>query len=446
MAAPPPLSNHAPVGDLLENPHQLRVLSLNIWGLPDILGAWLHTYPHKVAPREERVQRIAEAFQHYDVIALQEVWLPADRQSLVQIAASFGIRYSHYFRAGMVGSGLFVLSRFPISSPRFYCYTINGKPQRLHHGDWHASKGLAHCQLLLDSLTNLVVDCYVTHLVSQYSSLDDEYEAQRVLQAFELSDIIENSRASPYVLLCGDFNSRPGSVIYDILAHYGCLKDSYAELHPNESEQDGATHMIDVFMADPPKRIDFVFYRQARSSPGLPGDRLQPVRSSIELKPQEQNKFFIYSDHFAVCSDFVLKPDAPHSAPLPRRRSSVKEALTHSASQPIAALDYRSHATMEPEANEEALAAVYHRARALLEAGIARNDRDLKRHVIRGVLCLVLVPCLFLLLSGFGVLQAVVSCILGLAAVLELSYAMFFKRVEIAVLRSAMTRWLPAER
>ena len=49
-----------------------------------------------------------------DLVFLQEVWVRKDADLLQQQAAEGNLKYSHHFVAGLFGSGLITLSRFPM--------------------------------------------------------------------------------------------------------------------------------------------------------------------------------------------------------------------------------------------------------------------------------------------------------------------------------------------
>lgn len=46
---------------------------------------------------------------------LQEVWVRKDADLIAEVAAQGDLKYSHHFVAGMFGSGLITLSRYPIT-------------------------------------------------------------------------------------------------------------------------------------------------------------------------------------------------------------------------------------------------------------------------------------------------------------------------------------------
>lgn len=83
---------------------KIRVLSLNIWGLPDIVTKRVFNYSQ--LSRTTRVKNICNKLNEYDIVGLQEVWLKRDKKSLVSAGVKAGLKYSHFFGSGIIGSGV----------------------------------------------------------------------------------------------------------------------------------------------------------------------------------------------------------------------------------------------------------------------------------------------------------------------------------------------------
>lgn len=64
--------------------------------------------------------------------------------------------------SGSFGSGLAILSRFPITATHTHPYTLNGHPVMVHHGDWIVAKAAGCATLDIDGLGAL--DVWVTHV------------------------------------------------------------------------------------------------------------------------------------------------------------------------------------------------------------------------------------------------------------------------------------------
>ncbi|KAL7670408.1 hypothetical protein ACOME3_005344 [Neoechinorhynchus agilis] len=132
---------------------KLRAVTLNIWGIPVIS-----------ALRSFRLQAIDKALSELscDIVALQEVWMLNDFKFFKESLKKCGLRYSHYFHSGLLGSGCCLFSRYKILHSYQHKFTLNGLPHKLHHGDFYAGKMIGFCEIELDC--GLFLKCYVTHL------------------------------------------------------------------------------------------------------------------------------------------------------------------------------------------------------------------------------------------------------------------------------------------
>lgn len=69
--------------------------------------------------------------------------------------------YLHYFLSGVYGSGLCILSKYPITTTLFHVWAINGYIHRIQHGDWFGGKGVGLCKLSVHGYT---VNFYIAHV------------------------------------------------------------------------------------------------------------------------------------------------------------------------------------------------------------------------------------------------------------------------------------------
>lgn len=69
-----------------------------------------------------------------------------------------------WFCSGVAGSGVCILSRFPIHDVLFHQWPVNGYVHKLHHGDWFGGKGVGLCQIYYN---DLLINVYTAH-VSTY--------------------------------------------------------------------------------------------------------------------------------------------------------------------------------------------------------------------------------------------------------------------------------------
>lgn len=65
--------------------------------------------------------------------------------------------------SGVFGSGLCLLSKYPIVTTLFHAWSVNGYVHRIQHGDWFGGKGVGLCQILANGYP---VNIYIAHVRS----------------------------------------------------------------------------------------------------------------------------------------------------------------------------------------------------------------------------------------------------------------------------------------
>ncbi|NWS77308.1 NSMA phosphodiesterase, partial [Crotophaga sulcirostris] len=211
---------------------RLRIFDLNCWAI---------RYLSK--RRQERVQLIGDTLHRegFDLVLLQEVWSEQDYSDL---KARLGSCYpfSHYFRSGVIGSGLCVFSRFPILDTLLYQYSLNGYPYMLQHGDWFCGKSVGLPLIGTGAGMGSQMLCPPCQLHAEYSREKDAYLPHRLVQAWELAQFIRHtSKAADVVLLGGDLNMHPEDVGIRLLRGWTGLRDAFAEATRFEGCEDGCT-------------------------------------------------------------------------------------------------------------------------------------------------------------------------------------------------------------
>lgn len=68
------------------------------------------------------------------------------------------------FSSGALGSGLAILSRFPIVSTSYSRYTLAGRPLKIFHGDFYVGKGFASA--CIDHPDIGIIEVFNTHVSS----------------------------------------------------------------------------------------------------------------------------------------------------------------------------------------------------------------------------------------------------------------------------------------
>lgn len=164
-----------------------------------------------------------------DIVCLQEVWMDRDYQTLresMRSASPTCLPYSHRFKAGVIGAGLAVLSRYPIVEANFSIFNAVGSSYKVWHGDAYGGKGIGH--VVIDTPKGLV-DVFVTHTHAKYSDDQsyEEYHGVRLSQMLQLAKTIKNSSTCGLVLLLGDLNAGPDSEEIRLLMCVTGLTDAY---------------------------------------------------------------------------------------------------------------------------------------------------------------------------------------------------------------------------
>src|SRR5690606_37765088 len=120
-----------------------------------------------------------------DVVAIQEAWLPADRRTLIAGAAQGGLIHARTYNPALAGSGLMILSRWPVVESGFTPYLLNGDP---FTPDFYAPKGIAHARL--DAPFG-PLDGYTTHALAQHSNIggEDRYRPHRLEQTQQFATL-----------------------------------------------------------------------------------------------------------------------------------------------------------------------------------------------------------------------------------------------------------------
>jgi len=199
---PPPLAKEITV----------KVVTFNIQNLPVI--ARNHV---------DRMRAIGETLRGLDpdLVGIQEGFVEKHRKVLVDALQGSRLVHNRYFPSATLGSGLFVLSAFPIKEAFFHRYTASGPWYKVYEGDWWAGKGVSLVRVELPSGEGYI-DFYNTHMQAKYG--DGGYAAVRLAQMTELLAFISRSTLNSVpAILAGDFNSRPGTEVYEFALDSGQL-------------------------------------------------------------------------------------------------------------------------------------------------------------------------------------------------------------------------------
>ncbi|KAH9584321.1 Endonuclease/exonuclease/phosphatase [Trypanosoma melophagium] len=202
----------------------ITVLTYNLWGI------------FNSKHRTERMAHFATKVTQYDVILLQELFSLSDYEIIIQSLPEevLATRYIRRFPTAFYGSGIAVISRFPIKSTLFFTFPLQGYPERVFHGDYYANKGAALIRIKVPCGPNKEkeftegsndvlykeVALYSTHLVAMYQKTarlrdwrHELYLPIRLSQAVSFANFIaETSRPNDCVVIGGDFNATQRSL------------------------------------------------------------------------------------------------------------------------------------------------------------------------------------------------------------------------------------------
>ena len=293
---------------------QLRLLSLNVWGLP---------WPVSRIP-DARMRMIASELPalELDAVSFQEVWTTVAREILVEGGRRAGLRHLWHRRELLANSGLLVMSRWPIGETCFTRYALGGLPQRLDHMDYYGAKGFAQC--VLETPVG-EFELFATHLQASYGHVGyaDEYLGHRVSQMLELALAVATTERPLAVL--GDLNSRP-------------YRDEMSVLL-------GATGLTDVAVAIGREAATLLPYSPYGEDDDPPGKRidyaLTRAGTTLGIRPVELQRIFdtefvlrgqraTFSDHTGLLAELDLHgPGRPLPAPALHTLERARRALKH---------------------------------------------------------------------------------------------------------------------
>jgi sphingomyelin phosphodiesterase 2 len=139
-----------------QSPSDIRVLSLNCWGLKFISKL-----------RNERLTeigvQIAAASPRPDIVGLQECWTQQDYHAIREKTQHI-LPYGKFYHSGCFGGGLAILSRWPIVESNMVRYPLNGRPAAFYRGDWFVGKGVACARIRMGPSPRDIAEVFCTHV------------------------------------------------------------------------------------------------------------------------------------------------------------------------------------------------------------------------------------------------------------------------------------------
>ncbi|MCJ1397705.1 phospholipase C type enzyme [Xylographa trunciseda] len=210
-------------------PQKLNLLTLNCWGLKYIStsrSARLSQIGHEIATTSPTPH----------IVALQECWTHADYLSIRASTRSI-LPHSKFYYSGVFGSGLVILSAYPIIASTMHRYALNGRPTAFYRGDWFVGKGVACASVRFGTEAKEVLEVFCTHLHAPYEhESNDSYLCHRTAQAWEIAKLLRGAAERGHLVVgLGDFNMVPLSLAHRLIEGFAPVRDVWRVLHPESS-------------------------------------------------------------------------------------------------------------------------------------------------------------------------------------------------------------------
>lgn len=211
---------------------ELKILIQNMWCIPVLTP--------NIQSRISGICNIIKTGE-FDIIAFTEVWSLMEREQIISIANDNSYIYFHYFQVGMglpfwpniTGTGLLVLSKYPIIETIYKRFSLNGDPLMLHHSDYYGAKGIG---LVSVWTKGGPINVYISHPQASYRADRTDYYETRVTQIFEIAQFIRMTAKHSLIVLAGDLNATPEEFTTQLLKEMlPNIQDSWITAHPSKS-------------------------------------------------------------------------------------------------------------------------------------------------------------------------------------------------------------------
>merc|ERR1712126_288691 len=196
---------------------EMKIMSLNVWGLPEKYGSKL---------KDERISAIAREVSraNFDVYLLQELWMEQDHDKITkslpkgyyitgfrQFTAKLGRFLGHCdgIFTPVECSGLAIISKYPFKEVQFKAFDDRGDDSKiLIVGAVLVAKGAGRVKIEIKP--NLTVDIFTTHIISDpeiHLGYDNRIFREKQIHQLLHEWVLQST--SDVVLVGGDFNIIP---------------------------------------------------------------------------------------------------------------------------------------------------------------------------------------------------------------------------------------------
>ena len=191
-----------------QRPLELKVLTYNICGLPD----YITSERNLITPAKKRLRLIGDLIKGYDIIGLQEVFIP-DRYIIERkLRNHFVARGTDSPKANPTGSGIYIFSKGEIRK------SIYERWNKLYDFDAFSEKGFVGAVTTLPG--SLDIDVYNLH---GQASAGSEARIANYKQLLNAVARFSKGSGRP-ILILGDFNCAIGEVECTWLLEHSNLK------------------------------------------------------------------------------------------------------------------------------------------------------------------------------------------------------------------------------
>lgn len=288
---PTPIATPVPIpAQLKDASAELKVLTLNVWGLPSLLGK----------DRKARFDRLGQTLNDYDIVTLQETFSNDIEVLRKSTRFPYHLRWNN---TGLrMGSGLYVLSKYPIIRNDFRQF------DNCTVADCLARKGVLFTRI--DHPTLGAVDVYTTHYQAEAKPVAERIrieEGNKVMQEF----VSQNN--SPYpTIITGDFNFKPDFPEYQDLNRRMPLIDTWRTANGEAPGYTSDPSNLYKAGKEQGARIDYIFV--------LKQNTYKTSVQEVKITHNQPVEGFFLSDHFGVAAK--IKFETLYSTELKNHSSS----------------------------------------------------------------------------------------------------------------------------
>lgn len=180
--------------------YEIKIITYNVAGLPDFI-----TYDRGMAPTKERFSYIGDTLKKYDIIAIQEAFIPEREIIEKKLRAYYVVHGADVGMVKLMGSGVYTYSKWPVTQSHYE------KWEHLTGADALSLKGFVAATVNVSP--GFSIDVYNVHGQTGRSSDKVEMKLKNFARMSQYMEYQSGASGRP-VLLIGDFNIREGDAVW----------------------------------------------------------------------------------------------------------------------------------------------------------------------------------------------------------------------------------------